>query len=127
MLGMKRMIFESEKISLTYNQELFSVFDNMPRPIINFNDVELLKKAQLYIRHTDRVFNKAIASVHIFIRMQIYCFYSKTPNVPGVDEASMPTFVPSACRFLTAIPTHSNGYSFTLFPSSWPSVFIAPS
>ena len=51
----------SEKISLTYNKELFSVFDNMPRPIINFNDVELLKKAQLYIRHTDRVFNKAIA------------------------------------------------------------------
>ena len=51
----------SEKISLTYNQELFSVFDNMPRPIINFNDVQLLKQAQLYIRHTDRVFNKAIA------------------------------------------------------------------
>ena len=35
----------SEKISVTYNQELFSIFDNMPRPIINFNDVELLKKA----------------------------------------------------------------------------------
>lgn len=53
----------SEKISLTYNQELFSIFDNMPRPIINFNDVELLKKAQLYIRHTDRVFNKAVAKL----------------------------------------------------------------
>ena len=51
----------SEKISLTYNQELFSVFDNMPSPIINFNDVELLKKAQLYVRHTDRVFNKSVA------------------------------------------------------------------
>ena len=48
---------------MTYNQELFSIFDNMPRPIINFNDVELLKKAQLYIRHTDRVFNKAIAQL----------------------------------------------------------------
>lgn len=53
----------SEKISLTYNQELFSIFDNMPRPIINFNDVELLKKAQLYIRHTDLVFNKAIVKL----------------------------------------------------------------
>ena len=51
----------SEKISLTYNQELFSVFDNMPSPIINFNDIELLKKAQLYVRHTDRVFNKCVA------------------------------------------------------------------
>ena len=53
----------SEKISLTYNKELFSVFDNMPRPIINFNDVELLKKAQLYVRHTDLVFNKVISKM----------------------------------------------------------------
>ncbi len=51
----------SEKISLTYNQELFSVFDNMPSPIINFNDIALLKKAQLYVRHTDRIFNKSVA------------------------------------------------------------------
>ena len=51
----------SNKITQTYNQELFSIFDNIPNPIIKFNDVELLKKAQLYVRHTDRLFNKAIA------------------------------------------------------------------
>ena len=63
----------SEKISLTYNQELFSVFDNMPSPIINFNDIELLKKAQLYVRHTDRVFNKSVARLiqRLFEKKQI--------------------------------------------------------
>lgn len=63
----------SEKISLTYNQELFSVFDNLPSPIINFNNIELLKKAQLYVRHTDRVFNKCIARLvqQLFLNKQI--------------------------------------------------------
>lgn len=53
----------SEKITKTYDQELFSVFDHMPSPIINYNDVGLLKKAQLYVRHTDRVFNNSIAKL----------------------------------------------------------------
>lgn len=33
----------SEKITKTYDQELFSVFDHMPSPIINYNDVGLQK------------------------------------------------------------------------------------
>ena len=29
----------SNKITHTYNQELFSIFDNIPTPTITFNDV----------------------------------------------------------------------------------------
>lgn len=51
------------RLSQAYQDELFKVFDNMPKAIIRFNDVDLLKKAQMYVRHTDRIFGKAIAKL----------------------------------------------------------------
>lgn len=50
-----------ERLSNSYKDEILKMFDNLPKSIIHFNDIEMLKKAQLYVRHTDRLFGKAIA------------------------------------------------------------------
>jgi len=60
-----------KRLSLSYQDEIYKRFDNMPNAIIHFNDVELLKRAQLYVRHTDRLFGKALAKLICSMFMHI--------------------------------------------------------
>lgn len=52
-----------ERLSVIYQDEVWDKLNDLPSPIISFNNVELLKKAQLYVRHTDRLFGKHIANL----------------------------------------------------------------
>lgn len=52
-----------EKLSVIYQDEVWDKLNDLPSPIITFNNIELLKKAQLYVRHTDRLFGKHIANL----------------------------------------------------------------
>ena len=52
-----------ERLSVIYQDEIWNKLNDLPSPVISFNNVELLKKAQLYVRHTDRLFGKFIANL----------------------------------------------------------------
>lgn len=52
-----------ERLSVIYQDEVWDKLNDLPSPIITFNNIELLKKAQLYVRHTDRLFGKHIANL----------------------------------------------------------------
>ncbi len=47
-------------LATSYQKSVFESLTNIPKGIININNVEQIKIAQKYIRHTDLVFNKAI-------------------------------------------------------------------
>lgn len=63
------------RLSTEYNQGIIDIVSDAPKSIINFNDVTVLKKGQKYIRHTDLIFNKAIASLFykLFQEKKISC------------------------------------------------------
>jgi len=54
-----------QKITEAYSKEIVSVVTGAPKSVVDFNNVTTLKKAQRYVRHTDLVFNKAIATLFL--------------------------------------------------------------
>lgn len=52
-----------ERMSRVYYDELLYFSTVIPQPLINFNDVLLLKKSQKYISHTNTLFQKSIATL----------------------------------------------------------------
>ena len=52
-----------ERLSVIYQDEVWDKLNHLPSPVISFNNVDILKKAQLYVRHTDRLFGKHIANL----------------------------------------------------------------
>ena len=56
-----------ERLSVVYQDEVWERLENLPSPIISFNNVEILKRAQLYVRHTDRLFGKHLAYLFYYL------------------------------------------------------------
>ncbi len=52
-----------ERLERAYNDEIFNIFNDMPHPIVKFNNTETLKRAQMYVRHTNRIFSKQFAKL----------------------------------------------------------------
>lgn len=52
-----------ERMSRSYYDELLYFTATVPNPLINFNDVLLLKKGQKYVSHTNTLFQKSIATL----------------------------------------------------------------
>ena len=46
------------RLENAYNDEILNTFNDMPKSIVKFNNTEALKKAQMYVRHTNRIFNR---------------------------------------------------------------------
>ena len=87
------------KIAKAYNDELVSIVSDAPKGVVNFNNVTVLKKGQRYIRHTDLVFNKAIAALFLdlFTERQVNCILSKDRMGRGLylcDEKNYKHFMP---------------------------------
>ena len=53
----------TERLSRTYYDELLYFSSDVPDPLINFNDILLLKKGQKYIHHTEQIFQKSISAL----------------------------------------------------------------
>ena len=60
-----------ERMSRVYYDELLYFSTVIPQPLINFNDVLLLKKGQKYISHTNTLFQKSIATLFCHLNKQI--------------------------------------------------------
>lgn len=56
----EKLLFKLEK---AYSDEIFSLLDNLPKPVVRFNNTEALKRAQMYVRHTNRLFSKQFAQL----------------------------------------------------------------
>lgn len=52
-----------ECLERAYNDEIFNIFNDMPHPVVRFNNTETLKRAQMYVRHTNRIFSKQFAKL----------------------------------------------------------------
>jgi hypothetical protein len=67
------------KIAKAYNDEIISIVSDAPKSVVDFNNVTVLKKGQRYIRHTDRVFNKAITAMFrgLFMEKEVNCILAE--------------------------------------------------
>ena len=87
------------KIAKAYNNELVSIVSDAPKSVVNFNNVTVLKKGQRYIRHTDHVFNKAIAALflELFMEKGVNCTLAKDRMGRSLylcDEKNYKHFIP---------------------------------
>ena len=87
------------KIAKAYNDELVSIVSDAPKSVVNFNNVTVLKKGQRYIRHTDLLFNKAIAALflELFMDKGVNCILSEDRMGRSLylrDEKNYKHFIP---------------------------------
>jgi hypothetical protein len=52
-----------ERLERAYSDEIFNIFNDMPHPVVMFNNTEALKRAQMYVHHTNRIFSKQFANL----------------------------------------------------------------
>ena len=77
--------FTIERLSRHYYDELLYFTATVPDPLINFNDILLLKKGQKYVSHTNTLFQKAISAlfVNLYKRKGEQCSICKTDGGKG--------------------------------------------
>ena len=74
-----------ERLSRTYYEELLYFSATVPTPLINFNDILLLKKGQKYVSHTNNLFQKSISTLflNLFTSNDISASVVKTDGGKG--------------------------------------------